>query len=152
MNDELPLTLIVVEDSDEDYASLCRSLRKFDVPHAIIRCKDGQECLAYLNTLGKLPLRRDAPFPALILLDLNMPRMDGHQLLRHIKASDTFRHLPIIVLSASTSPEDVNTCYAAGASSYLVKNVDYSAYEQTIQRFVDYWFHAVRLPFLDEAQ
>jgi CheY-like chemotaxis protein len=143
--------LLVVEDSDEDYETLLRIFRKLAVLQPVERCINAKECFDYLYATGKYLERKEADFPAIVLLDLNLPGRDGHAILRQIKAGPALKHLPIVILTTSTSSKHVQACYEEGASSYLVKAVDYATYEQTIRNFVNYWFHAVQLPLPGEV-
>lgn len=151
MNNHPVTPLLVVEDSDEDYTTLMRIFKKISVSHPIKRCANAKECFEYLRAVEKQTPINEENFPALMLLDLNMPGTDGHAVLQQVKAEPMLRHLPVVIVTTSTNPKDVKRCYEEGASSYLVKAVDYTVYEQTIRRFIDYWFNAVRLPFPGEV-
>ena len=140
----IPL-LLVVEDSNEDYKTLLRIFRKLAVVQPVTRCANANECFDYLYATGKHEGRKVEDLPSLLLLDLNLPGTDGHAILRQIKAEPSLKHLPIVILTTSTSLKHVQACYEDGASSYLVKAMDYATYEQTIRHFVNYWFHAVQL-------
>lgn len=148
--------LLVVEDSDEDYKILLRIFRKLGVSQPVQRCVNAQECFDYLYATGEYADRKEnkteEEMPALILLDLNLPGLNGHAILRRLKAEPALKHLPVVVVTTSANPKDVQACYEAGANSYLVKAMDYTAYEQTIRHFVNYWFDAVLLPFAGEVK
>ena len=150
MNQPMPL-LLVVEDNNEDYTTLLRVFRKLAFSQRVERCANAEECFDYLYALKKYQERNETAPPLLLLLDLNLPGKDGHAILRQIKAVSSLRHIPIVIITTSTDPRDIQTCYMEGANSYLIKTVDYVVYEQTIRHFLDYWFHAVRLPFSAEV-
>ncbi len=150
MNPPIPL-LLVVEDNNEDYTTLLRIFRKLSVAQPVERCANARECFDYLYATGKYLERDEAAFPALLLLDLNLPGTDGYAILRRVKAEPSLKHLPIVIITTSTASRDVQACYQEGASSYLVKAVDYRDYEQTIRHFINYWFHAARLPLPGEV-
>ena len=150
MNPPPKTPILVVEDSDEDFATLMRIFRKLDVVQPVTRCVNAGDCLDYLHATGRHSGRQKEALPALVLLDLNLPGMDGHGVLRHVKATLPLKRLPVVIITTSSNPKDIQQCYDEGASSYLIKPVDYATFEQTIRRLVEYWFHAVQLPSPDE--
>ena len=141
--------ILVVEDSDEDFATLMRIFRKIELVQPVTRCINAEDCFDYLYATGGHAGRQKEAMPALMLLDLNLPGTDGHGILRRLKAESPLKRLPVVIITTSNNPKDIQQCYDEGASSYLVKPVDYSTFEQTIRRLVEYWFHAVQLPLLD---
>jgi two-component system response regulator len=139
-------TILLVEDSPEDYEATVRALRKAGLANPIWRCEDGEEALNYL-------LRREAyadpaksPEPGIILLDLNLPGTDGREVLEVIKASPRLRMIPVIVLTTSSDERDVERCYMAGANSYIKKPVDLEGFMRSIQRLKEFWFEIVIMP------
>jgi CheY-like chemotaxis protein len=137
--------ILVVEDSDEDYAAFLRAFQKMPVVNPVYRCKDGDDCLDYLYKSGiytnKNPLR-----PSLLLLDLNLPGTDGREVLEKVEADVQLKTIPIVVVTTSTSPEDVELCYRSGANSYVTKSHDWPQFEGNIRMLLDYWFTAAVLP------
>lgn len=125
--------IIVVEDSDADFDGLVRVLRRFR-PHLLIeRCRDGEEALHRISSADASNL------PALVLLDLNLPGTDGRRVLERLRADPGLAGVPIVVLTTSSNPRDVEQCYVAGANGYLFKPVDFALFEVTIRGAVDYW-------------
>jgi two-component system, chemotaxis family, response regulator Rcp1 len=110
---------------------------------------DGVEALAYLR--NKSPYET-APRPDLILLDLNLPRKDGREVLADIKADVALKSIPIIVLTTSESHQDVRQAYALHANCYICKPVDFTVFQDAIRATCDYWFRIVRLPEFDPPQ
>jgi CheY-like chemotaxis protein len=106
---------------------------------------DGEQLWEYLRQHGPYG-PQDAPRPSLILLDLNMPRKDGREALREIKADPRFRPIPVVVLTTSTAPDDVGFCYTCGASSYITKPVTFREWVKLVQGLAHYWFEVVHLP------
>lgn len=141
--------ILAVEDSDEDYAAFTRILREFSVPVTVRRVCDGDETLNYLYRRDEYGDPDSAPRPSLILLDLNLPGIDGLEVIEQIKHDDTLKTLPIVVLTTSSSPKDIEASYQLGANSYLIKPIGVDVYKQTIRAFLDYWFTAVVLPERD---
>jgi CheY-like chemotaxis protein len=136
--------LLIVEDNDEDYETTLRVLRKSSVERHIHRCVHGDDALDFLYKREKyadLNIKR----PAVILLDLNLPGTDGREVLQAIKQHDTLKSIPVVILSTSSNPIDIETSYHNGANSYLVKPVDFSGFVHAMQSFDDYWFRVVVL-------
>lgn len=138
--------ILIVEDSDEHFEAVCRAFKKAGVANPIQRCHDGDEALDYLHGQGAYGDGACRPRPAVVLLDLNLPGTDGREVLEHIKASEQLKALPVVVLSTSSSPGDIELCYQAGASGYIVKPLEFARLLQTIEHLKLYWFDTVALP------
>lgn len=134
--------ILVVEDSDEDFETVRDAARRAGIAHSIVRASSGGECLRLLR--GGAP-RRDA-LPALVLMDLNTPGDDGREALREVRGDDAFKSLPLVVLSASANPRDLQYCYTQGANAYHVKPVDHAAHLQVLRQIFAYWLDSVVLP------
>ena len=106
----------------------------------------GDEVMPFLESSLDGDADRDCPLPALILLDLNLPKKDGREILREIKAHSVFRAIPVIVLTTSSSPEDIAYSYDSGANSYIVKPADFEAMRDIMQTLKKYWFDVIKLP------
>jgi CheY-like chemotaxis protein len=142
--------LLIVEDSDEDFEALKRAFGKTLCAIPMHRCIDGDDCLEYLSRTGEYASYRYAPYPALILLDLNLPGTDGREVLEYIKGNETLRAIPVIILTTSSYPKDVMECYDRGANSYIIKSTHFQKFQQTISLVLDYWFSTVILPYSQE--
>lgn len=138
--------ILLVEDSPEDFEATVRALRRAGLVNPILRCEDGDEALDFLHQRGRFAEPGAAPRPAIVLLDLNLPGTDGRDVLAELKANPALRSIPVVVLTTSTDPRDVERCYHAGANSYIEKPVDLERFMQTIQRFTEFWFHIVVTP------
>ncbi|ARV61338.1 two-component system response regulator [Nostocales cyanobacterium HT-58-2] len=138
--------LLVVEDSNEDFRMLQRFMRRMAVQNPIYRCTNGDEVLDFLYQEGNYQDPSIAPRPSVILLDLNLPGIDGRDILERLKQDRSFREIPIIVFTTSSNPRDIELCYQKGANGYLVKPMDSQELQKTIQAFVDYWLEANTLP------
>jgi len=111
------------------------------------RCvTDGQELVDYLNNKGRYASKSDAPFPGLVLLDLNMPRKDGREALAEIKADPKLCHIPIVVLTTSKAGEDIVKTYDLGVSGYVTKPVTFDGLVEALKVVGKYWFQIVELP------
>lgn len=138
--------ILIVEDSDEDFAATLWALQKAAVDIPIVRCKDGEQAINYLEKRGEYAEREGLLFPAIVLLDLNLPRTNGHQVLKHIKSTEHLRFLPVIVLTSSANRGDVQTCYQNGGNSYVVKPVGMPKLRELVHDLAEYWFRLSLLP------
>lgn len=138
--------ILLVEDNDDDYEATLRSLAKNHVVNPLHRCKNGQDALDFLHRQGKYAGQSAQPRPDLILLDLNMPGMDGKQVLVHIKNDEHLRLIPVVVLTTSSDAKDVEQCYAIGASTYIQKPVSFDGLTDAIGTMKNYWFGVAILP------
>ncbi len=139
-------SLLVVEDSDEDFEALTRLMRNAQLSNSIHRCIDGEEALDFLHRRGPYAQSTSLQSPSIILLDLNLPGTDGREVLREIKEDKILRKIPVVILTTSSSPKDIETCYSYGVNSYLLKPMDLKAFKRLIQVFIEYWFSIVVLP------
>lgn len=137
--------ILLIEDNEDDYEAALRSLKKNHVMNPVHWCKSGREALDYLFT-------EDTPIPDLILLDLNMPGIDGREVLQKIKSSQKTKSIPVVVLTTSKDPHDVDDCYENGASTYIQKPVNFEGLTEAIRTMKDYWFGVAILPNHDERQ
>ncbi|MDZ8260143.1 response regulator [Nostoc sp. ChiQUE01b] len=157
MTKKLHEPLLVVEDSNEDFRMLQRLMRRMSVQNPIHRCTNGDEVLEFLDQQGNdayakdedLPNSKVALRPSVILLDLNLPGIDGRDILDRLKQDKSFKGIPIVVFTTSSNPKDIELCYQKGANGYLVKPMDVQELKKTIQAFVDYWLEANTPPVLD---
>ncbi len=135
--------ILLIEDSEADIELTRIALGRARIANTLNVARDGEEAMKYL--------RRQEPYtkvrrPALILLDLNMPRMSGRQLLAEIKRDPDLRAIPVVVLTTSDAEEDIADCYALQASSYITKPVDLEQFMRVATGIEDYWFALVKLP------
>lgn len=138
--------ILVVEDNDDDYFITLHAFGKNSLQNPIRRCTNGDQALDYLFRRGEFSGATTAPRPGIILLDLNLPGVDGREVLRQIKNDPELRRIPIVILTTSSAEQDVERCYNAGANSYMQKPVDLGSFIGAIGRFSDYWLNTVLLP------
>ena len=131
--------IIIVEDSDEDFDTVVQAVRKAGIVAEVGRATTGGGCLDLLR--GASAVR-----PAVVLMDLNTPGTDGREALAAIKADPALRAVPVVVLSTSANPKDVDFCYQAGANAYHVKPVRYPDHLQLVVDLLTYWLGRVALP------
>ena len=142
---EIPHTfeILLLEDEPADAYLVKIALKEGKVLANVHHVVDGREGLDFLLKLGKY---ENAPFPDLIFLDLNMPRMNGCEFLTAIKADPTLSDIPVIVLTTSDVESDVVRSYQLGAASYITKPVDMPQFINAVRKLNEYWFTLVRLP------
>lgn len=138
--------LLLIEDSDEDFEAIDRIMKKASVLNPLFRCVDGDEALDFLFHTGEYTDPETAPRPALILLDLNLPGTDGREVLEQIKQDESLKTIPVVVLTTSSNPKDVEVCYKNYANSYIEKPVDIKKLVSAVDTFVNYWLKVVVLP------
>lgn len=136
MNESLP-TILLVEDDPADLELTLRAFRKHDVSNPIAVARDGVEAMDYLHRRGRLAA--DAPIPALILLDIGLPRMSGLEVLREVRAHPVYRTVPVVILTTSQDVSDIRTSYELGANSYIAKSVEFDTFLDMIGRIHQYW-------------
>jgi two-component system response regulator len=134
-----PKHILLVEDNESDVALTQRALAKCQVDNPLIVAEDGQEALDYLFGAGAHAGRDLTQQPALILLDLNLPRVDGLSVLRKIRATPATRRLPVVILTTSLEAQDLATAYDEGVNSYLRKPVDFEQFARAIAALANYW-------------
>lgn len=139
--------VLIVDDSDDDYDIMQMAMKKCGRPaESLRRCKDGRDALDYLSQRGEYAEPGAAPRPSLILLDLNMPRLDGRETLQIIKSSAELRKIPVVILTNSNSERDVEDCYDRGANSYVQKSLDWKTFAKVIATTVAFWLGAAAMP------
>lgn len=138
--------ILIVEDNDIDYRQTLRAFRESHLANPVYRCEDGDEALDFLFHRGSYSDPATAPRPSIILLDLRLPGTDGREVLRQIKNDAELRTIPVIVLTTSDAPVDIEACYQAGANSYVKKPVGFENYLQAVKSLDQYWFHIAILP------
>jgi len=138
-----PVEILLVEDSPADVRLTQEALRDGKVLNHLSAVSDGIEALAYLRREGAY---RDAPRPGLILLDLNLPRMDGREVLEKIKQDPELKRIPVIVLTTSQAEEDILHSYNLHANCYISKPVDLDQFISVVKSIEDFWLTIVQLP------
>ncbi len=137
--------VLVADDDTDDQFMLKEAFASLHFDKEIRTVENGEELLDYLNKRGKYN-EVALPYPKLILLDLNMPKIDGRQCLRLLKESSDFCKIPIIIFSTSNNPEDISQSYELGANSYIIKPYSYNELVEIIDIIKKYWFSVVKIP------
>jgi CheY-like chemotaxis protein len=136
---------LLVEDNADHAALTMRALRDGNMLNEIFWVKDGQEAVDFLDHAGRYGAVQP-PRPGLILLDIRLPKLDGHDVLRHIKSDPVLRSIPVIMLTTSERDDEINACYEAGVNSYVSKPVKFAEFVQTIKSLKLYWIMVNHLP------
>jgi two-component system response regulator len=142
-NESKPIEILLVEDNSGDARLAREALRDAKVRNNLTWISDGTEALAFLRREGKY---HRAARPDLILLDLNLPRKDGREVLTEIKADDKFRRIPVVILTTSQAEEDVLRAYHLNANCYITKPVDLDQFMKVVKTIEDFWLTIVKLP------
>ncbi len=140
-----PITILMADDDADDRSLAREALLEGRLVNDLRFVDDGEDLLAYLRREGKYA-GGDAPRPGLVLLDLNMPKMDGRTALKEIKNDPDLRQIPVVALTTSKADEDVHRAYDLGVNSYIVKPVTFEALVDILQTLGKYWFEIVELP------
>jgi CheY-like chemotaxis protein len=142
-----PPTLLIVEDSDEYFEVLSRIIADAgNIDLSIDRCIDGDDALDYLNRECIYQHEIDRPNPDLVILDLNLPGTDGREVLGVIKTTTNLKTIPVVILTTSSNPKDIETCYQSGVNTYLLKPMQIDQLRSLVSILLDYWFKAAVLP------
>jgi CheY-like chemotaxis protein len=139
---EKPIVILIAEDDEEDRMLIKDALDESPISIDLRFVENGEELLYYLLSADK----EKYPVPELILLDLNMPKMDGREALKELKTHPQLRYIPIVVLTTSDADEDVLKTYDLGVSSFITKPVTFAALVEIMQTLSKYWFEVVLLP------
>ena len=131
--------VVMLEDSDDDFETVCEVIRRMNLSTDVCRVTDGDECMAFLA-------RTVAHLPSLVLLDLNASGTDGREALRQIKLDPVLKRIPVVIMTTSTNPRDLDLCYRYGANAYHTKPVRYPEHRRLIEAILRYWLDDVTRP------
>ena len=142
MNPVTVKPILIIEDSVEDYMVILRIFQRLSLPNPVFHCEDGDQALDFLFH----PEDGKPPLPGFILLDLNLPGTDGREVLLRIKTDEQLKTIPVVVLTTSNAPDDIQYCYSAGANCYMHKPVNLKDFKKALQALVAFWFENACLP------
>ena len=150
MSDENQLlTILMVDDDPDDRLLFKEACEEVRLRNPLDFLENGEQLVDYLKRRGNYADREGAPFPGIILLDLNMPLKDGREALEEIKADAELRHIPIIVLTTSKDEDDILSSYGLGASSYIVKPISLDRLMRVVNSIGEYWVQIVEVPTIE---
>ncbi len=144
-NNGRPVEILLVEDNEGDIGLVEEVFEEDRINNNLSITEDGEEAMEFLKREGKY---ENAPRPDLILLDLNLPKKDGREVLKEIKADDNLRKIPVVVLTTSKAEKDIVKSYDLHANSYITKPVDFNQFIKVIRSIEDFWLEVVKLPEL----
>lgn len=143
VNIDKPVEILLAEDNPGDVMLTRKALEQGKLANNLHVTTDGVDALEFLRQEGEY---EDAPRPDLILLDLNMPRKDGQEVLEELRGDDELRRIPVVVLTSSESEEDIVRSYELNANAYLTKPVDFDGFVEIVNRLENFWFQVVKFP------
>lgn len=141
-----PITILMADDDADDRLLCQQALEESRVLNQLVFVEDGEKLLDYLHRRGEYSDPEKAPRPGLILLDLNMPRKDGREALKEIKADPTLRRIPIVVMTTSQAEEDIYRSYDLGANSFVTKPITFDRLVELMKVLGQYWVEFVEIP------
>jgi CheY-like chemotaxis protein len=131
--------ILLIEDNPDDEKLTVRALKRNNILNEVVIARDGVEALEYLFGTGAHAGRDVSELPALVLLDLKLPKVDGHEVLRQLRADVRTRRMPVVVLTSSKEEQDLITSYNHGANSYVRKPVDFTQFTEAVRQLGLYW-------------
>jgi CheY-like chemotaxis protein len=138
-----PVEILLVEDNEDDILLTKEALKEGEVSHTLNIVRDGSEALLYLHRNGKY---KNSTRPDIILLDLNLPRKNGYDVLAEVKNNEITKHIPIIVLTTSETEDDIIKSYKLNANCYITKPIDLHKFIEVVKAIEKFWFDVVKLP------
>ncbi len=145
------ITILVADDDPDDRLMIRDALEENRLANDLHFVEDGEELMQFLRRQGKFESDRAWNLPGLVLLDLNMPKMDGREALKEIKSDPKLRGIPVVVLTTSKAEEDIFRTYNLGVNSFITKPVSFESLVQIVRELGRYWFEIVELPHRPEG-
>jgi two-component system response regulator len=144
MNDRI---IWLIEDNEDDVELTILAFKRNSFNNRFVILRDGAEAIDYFSQSSERDQLKEGALPSLILLDLNLPKVNGLEVLRHLRANESTKFTPVIVLSTSKDKKDIQTSYINGANSYIIKPVDFSEFLESVKRLGNYWLSLNELPY-----
>ncbi len=140
-----PVNILLVEDNEGDILLTREALEDARILVTLSVIKDGKEAIDFLNREG---VHKNAELPDLLLLDVNLPKKNGHEVLQHIKSSESLKHIPVIMLTTSSSEKDINLSYNNYVNCYITKPIEVNDFLSLVSTIENFWISIVKLPTL----
>lgn len=134
-------SILLIEDNSTDEALMMRALEKCGIRYPVVIARDGLEAIQYLYATGRYEFRDPADMPAIVLIDLNLPRMDGFEVLRRMRADYRTKLIPAAIFTSSLEEQDLINGYSLGANSYVRKPIEFSRFTKVVEQLLHYWLH-----------
>lgn len=141
-----PHAILLVEDNTADVKITQRALKQCGLEVDLIVARDGEEALDYLLRRGQYEHSSNWRRPDLVLLDVNLPRLDGHEVLTRVRSTPEYRTVPVVVLTTSRRPQDVERLYSCGANTYIEKPPEFARFVEVLRTIHQYWLETAVLP------
>ncbi len=148
---EQTFVVLMAEDSEHDILATRRAWRKESIPHPLHIVNDGEQCLDYLYRNGRYSNPKTSPRPGLLLLDINMPKMNGLEVLEKLRADQTFCDLPVVMLTTSKAEQDRMGSYALGANAFITKPIGFKNFSAALRHISNFWSLAGKPEVSDES-
>jgi CheY-like chemotaxis protein len=145
---KIPLEILLVEDNPQEAELTIRALKKRTLANHFVHVHDGQEAVDFIFRRGSYKGKETYEMPKVVLLDLKLPKLDGIEVLRQLRADERTRLIPVVVLTSSREDRDVIEAYQIGANSYIVKPVDFEKFLEVVSNMITYWLLLNELPSL----
>ena len=140
------MTILLVEDNPDDEMLAIRALKKTKIQSKVVVARDGEEALDYLFGTGKYAGRDIKEQPHVVFLDLQLPKLNGIQVLQRLRADENTKALPVVLLTSSDEQSDIINCYKSGANSYIYKPVEFSEFTSQVRALGEYWLGINQVP------
>jgi two-component system response regulator len=144
--------ILMAEDDEDDRMMTEKAFRENRIGNPLVTVANGADLLDYLRHLGKFTDGARSSKPCLILLDLNMPKIDGREALKIIKGDENLMRIPVVIITTSKAEEDILVSYNVGANSYITKPITFDGLVKVIKTLKDYWLEIVELPSIGESR
>ena len=138
-----PVHILLVEDNEGDILLTQEALSDGKILHTLSVVKDGDEAISFMNKQHKY---KQVESPDIVLLDINLPKKNGHEVLKYMKEKDSIKHIPVIMLTTSSFEKDINQAYSNHANCYITKPVDVSDFLDVVVKIENFWISIVKLP------
>jgi len=147
MKENTGLEILLVEDNMNDAELTIRALKKVNLANKLVHVKDGAEALDFLFCRGAFEMRAMSQLPKVMLLDIKMPKVDGIEVLRQIKANDSTKNIPVVIMTSSKEQQDIIDSYNLGVNSYVVKPVEFQNFAKAVSDLGLYWLLVNETPY-----
>ena len=145
-NPKRKICILIADDDPDDRMLIEDAFKELQAENKLVFVEDGEQLLSHLRREGDWKRLENQPLPGLVLLDLNMPKMDGREALRQIKADDELRAIPVVILTTSRDEEDILRTYASGVNSFISKPVTFDGLVEVVRVILSYWIEIAELP------
>ncbi|HEY4111101.1 response regulator [Puia sp.] len=144
--------VLLVEDNVHDAEMTIRALKKVNLANNLVHVKDGEEALEFIYARGRFADRPSGHLPKVILLDIKMPKVDGIEVLKQLKAGEISKSIPVVIMTSSKEEQDIISSYELGVNSYVVKPVDFEGFARAVSQLGMYWLLTNQAPLAQKKE